>query len=499
MTCCPRRSARRDRRRTARARASSSPPPSAIATSTSPARHVVGHDDRDVLDAPAGTPTPATNCAGPGASSASRSRSSSNADRVVQVPLARDQRVQLADPAELALVARCDDRRRAARVQERPLAGLGPPLDAGRLEHRLDAGPSRGRSRPAPRGVRQPRGPRPVSSAPRWWRSPDGQRHRRAALGIDHALERRRRAVHVRRLEQRDVGAPARGVVLRGVEQARQQQRAHHAHVLAHRVRQPQRGQLAQPQLRERLGRGEAPRDHLEQAVVAQLVLDAAHAASAPASAGRPRRGAPASSSAPCRGRTRARSPRSGRPRAGRRRRASTARRRPTRPRRPRRPRSRAARGSRATRPRAPRRRSASSTRASRSRTLRSAQRVRVVVDRARHQARAAQLDHQARRQPLRGHRRARDAAASRSARWPRCAAAACLGSARMFGADPGRGLHQHARGLVRHLGDLAAHDPGDAADGPSASQTSAIDVVELALDAVERAHLLARLRACAR
>ena len=80
----------------------------------------------------------------------------------------------------------------------------------------------------------------------------------------------------MRGLEQRHPRPPVRGVVARGVEQARQQQRPHHAQLLAERVLDPQRLHVRDPQLAERLRRGEALRDRPQQPVVAEQVLDRA-------------------------------------------------------------------------------------------------------------------------------------------------------------------------------------------------------------------------------
>ena len=121
--------------------------------------------------------------------------------------------------------------------------------------------------------------------------------------------------------------------------------------------------------------------------------------------------------------------------------------------------------------------------------------RARVDVDRLAHHPRAAELHHQPRREPLRGHRELGvelllEARARLAAQRER------LHRARDVGPDPGGRLHRHARRLLRHLRDLAAHDPRRGWSGPSASETTAISAVELALDVVERRHPLARLRA---
>ena len=80
----------------------------------------------------------------------------------------------------------------------------------------------------------------------------------------------------MRGFEQRNAGSPVGGVVLCRVEQSRQDQRAHHAQVLAERVLDPERLQIGQAQPRERVRRGEAVRDRLEQPAVAKQVLQTA-------------------------------------------------------------------------------------------------------------------------------------------------------------------------------------------------------------------------------
>ena len=84
-------------------------------------------------------------------------------------------------------------------------------------------------------------------------------------------------------------------------------------------------------------------------------------------------------------------------------------------------------------------------------------------VDRAGHHARAAQLDHQPRREPLRLHRERGDAAASRSARSPRCAGRASSRSggcsARSRSPPPSPRASCSAETSLRG----AAHDPADA------------------------------------
>ena len=67
------------------------------------------------------------------AGSGTASRSSSNAgDRVAQVPLGRDQRMDLADPADVH--AADEDPRRSSRVQERLVRRLEAPVDAERVQ-----------------------------------------------------------------------------------------------------------------------------------------------------------------------------------------------------------------------------------------------------------------------------------------------------------------------------------------------------------------------------
>ena len=164
------------------------------------------------------------------------------------------------------------------------------------------AGPSRAKKSASRAGVRQPAGVASVSSAPRWWRS--ARASRRRASRRAPAPSGAGRPVHVRRLEQRDLRAPVRGVVARRVEQARQQQRPHHAQVLAQRVLEPQRLDVRRAAAAPSVSRrGEAVRDRLEQAAVAQHVLEPPAQRLAAASAARRLAVARAAWSAACRGR----------------------------------------------------------------------------------------------------------------------------------------------------------------------------------------------------
>ena len=106
---------------------------------------------------------------------------------------------------------------------------------------------------------------------------------------------------------------------------------------------------------------------------------------------------------------------------------------------------------------------SSRSMRSWRSPTTRGAAGLGIDVDRAGHEPRAAQLDHQPRRQPLAGDRQL-GVQLLLEARRGLGAQPERLRGAHDVRADPGGHLHQHARGLVRDLRDLAAHDPGDAA-----------------------------------
>ena len=101
-----------------------------------------------------------------------------------------------------------------------------------------------------------------------------GQGAGRAALGRGQVAARAGRRAGTRTAPARP--RSARRVVARGVQQPRQQQRAHHALVLAQRVGQGQRRHVAQPQRLQRGGRGEAPGHDLVQAAVAQGVLQPA-------------------------------------------------------------------------------------------------------------------------------------------------------------------------------------------------------------------------------
>ena len=152
--------------------------------------------------------------------------------------------MELADPAELAAVAG-PHRRGAARVQERPGLGLRAPFDPGHAEQCLEQRPYGvevgGTRRGAPSARR-----RLGHQHGQVERLGGGQRAARRALG--RRLERAGGPVDVRGLEQRHAGAAVRGVVARGVEQPGQQQRTHHAVVLAERVVDPQHGLVAEAQ-----------------------------------------------------------------------------------------------------------------------------------------------------------------------------------------------------------------------------------------------------------
>ncbi len=115
-------------------------------------------------------------------------------------------------------------------------------------------------------------------------------------------------------------------------------------------------------------------------------------------------------------------------------------------------------------------------------------------VDRAGNDARAAQLDHQLRRERLRVHALLRlqpllEAPRGLAAQAERPRAAVDVG------AVPGRDLHQHARRVRRDLRARAAHQPGDRG-GPLVVLDHDHLVIERARLAVERLHLLAVVRA---
>ena len=95
--------------------------------------------------------------------------------------------------------------------------------------------------------------------------------------------------------------------------------------------------------------------------------------------------------------------------------------------------------------------------------TTRGSARLRVDVDRAGHVARAAQLDHQPRGQPLRGDRVARGGAASRTARDASVRSPSFASERMMFGPTQVAASISTRVVLSGDLGDLAAHDPGDA------------------------------------
>ena len=142
-------------------------------------RDVLGHDDRDVLDhgrERRHRPVPG----GLAGDLGERVRIElERGRRVVEVPRARDQRVQLADPADLLLVAD-QHARRAARVQERAARPARPQTAPARVRAGPRGLPSRRRSRPqrAHRrgGAPQPAAARPASPRARRVAPPSGTR-----------------------------------------------------------------------------------------------------------------------------------------------------------------------------------------------------------------------------------------------------------------------------------------------------------------------------------
>ena len=166
------------------------------------------------------------NCGDCGAASASASKSSSNAAPPSRSHVARDQRMQLADPAQLALVAGVHARRsgRGAGTAARPGAAKASSSRAA-APHGLHE--PLGGEEVAGHGVAAP-GPGAawVTRAARWWRSAAGRRPPGLPSG---GVQVAAGPVHVRGLEQRERAGAVGRVVARGVEQPRQQQRAHHA------------------------------------------------------------------------------------------------------------------------------------------------------------------------------------------------------------------------------------------------------------------------------
>ena len=114
---------------------------------------------------------------------------------------------------------------------------------------------------------------------------------------------------------------------------------------------------------------------------------------------------------------------------------------------------------------------------------------VRVGVDHARHEPRAAELDEQLRGRALRPDRQLGMELLLEPRR--------CLGAQRQqvggaqdVGAVPGGGLEQHPGRRRRDLGDLPAHDSGDPRRAVAIADDDALGV-ERALDPVERRHTL--------
>ena len=186
----------------------------------------------------------------------------------VGVDLERRRRRRGPTRARRAGAARRSSRASSRRPRSRWPSGPGAGTGARRARPRTAREPRRAapRARPWRRRSRRPR------ARPTWWRSDARAARRRASppgasSGAGHP-------VHVRRLEVGGARAVVGGVAPRGVEQARQKQRAHDGLVLAQRVRELEQRHVAEPQPLDRLGRGEAPRDDLVQAAVAQRVLD---------------------------------------------------------------------------------------------------------------------------------------------------------------------------------------------------------------------------------
>ena len=289
------------------------------------------------------------------------------------------------------------------------------------------------------------------------------RRRRAGGRPVRRGLERAARVVDVGRLEQRDRGAAVRRVVAGRVEQARQQQRAHHALLLAERVLEPEHRLVAEAQ-RARARAARRTRRRCTRTARGRAAGPPARRRSRWLGVSRPTAARRAGSvvgslSRPC---TRATSSiRSASRCTSLSRQGGTVT--PTRP--------SSARGSKPSRSRIPRSlvaagcssRAAAPMRSRRSSAERGDCGLRVHVDRARHEARPAQLDHQARREPLGGDRllgvqlllEARGRLGAQPER---------LGGPHDVRPDPGGRLHQHAGGVVGHLRHLAAHDPGDPA-----------------------------------
>ncbi len=123
----------------------------------------------------------------------------------------------------------------------------------------------------------------------------------------------------------------------------------------------------------------------------------------------------------------------------------------------------------------------------------RAARHVGRLVDRPGHQLRPAELDHQPRSDPL-GAQGQLGVQLLLEAVGGVGAQAELARGAQDVDPVPGRDLEQHPGGRLRDLGDLAAHDPGDARGAVAVADQHRV-LVEGPLDAVERRHLLPRLR----
>ena len=167
---------------------------------------------------------------------------------VVEVPRARDERVQLADPAHV--LAAGQHARAAPGMQERLGRGLHVPAHAHGVERGAEhaLGGEEGR-------------PRRLRRAPRLRvQAADEDAGERAVLVRELGAVV---AVDVAGFEERQVGPAARDVVARGVEQRREERGAHDRVVLAHRVLEgheaPARVVGGQAQPIGEPGLGEAP------------------------------------------------------------------------------------------------------------------------------------------------------------------------------------------------------------------------------------------------
>ena len=199
-SCAPRRPARRGRRRRSRRARSSSPPPSSTAARTRAGVDLLGDHDRDVLvDGRVGDHVLVGLAAVAATPRRARRRSISNAAAPLEVPLAADERMQLAEPAGLVRRRRAPSRRGPGAGTAAPSGStvdLGAELARERLEHALqreEVGRAPARSRQLGGAQRPDRERRDAVRLERRRRALAGEAARRATPPAGAALGRGRR------------------------------------------------------------------------------------------------------------------------------------------------------------------------------------------------------------------------------------------------------------------------------------------------------------------